>query len=205
VIDFEGSGDADENEGGLTLDPEADQAAGETETAPDSHLAGELSLEEEQPEEGGELSLEMSEETGTGEDQGALLDLTMGGAPQADEDTDEEAGEASGGLSLELETEEDQPGAEAPSLSLESIEEGPQADSGSEQEGEGGQATVFVPRSAESGEQSAEDEMATKLDLAKAYVELGDKDSAKNILEEIINDGSEEQRRQAQELLSQVS
>ena len=28
-------------------------------------------------------------------------------------------------------------------------------------------------------EQSAEDEIATKLDLAKAYVELGDKDSAK--------------------------
>ena len=54
-------------------------------------------------------------------------------------------------------------------------------------------------------EQSAEDEIATKLDLAKAYVELGDNDSAKGILDEIIADGNDQQRRQAEELLQQMS
>lgn len=64
--------------------------------------------------------------------------------------------------------------------------------------------TVFVPRAAQPEEQSSEDEIATKLDLAKAYVELGDKDSAKTILDEVIADGNDEQRKQAEDLLGQV-
>ncbi len=64
--------------------------------------------------------------------------------------------------------------------------------------------TVLVPRSAGVDEQSADDEVATKLDLAKAYVELGDKDSAKSILDEVIADGNDTQKQQAQELLDQV-
>ncbi len=64
--------------------------------------------------------------------------------------------------------------------------------------------TVFVPRSAQPEEQTAEDEIATKLDLAKAYVELGDKDSAKTILDEVMVEGNDEQRKQAEDLLGQV-
>ena len=63
--------------------------------------------------------------------------------------------------------------------------------------------TIMVPRS-DSSEQSADDEIATQLDLAKAYVELGDKDNARTILDEIIAIGNEEQKQQAQELLSQI-
>jgi len=64
--------------------------------------------------------------------------------------------------------------------------------------------TVFVPRATQPEEQSADDEIATKLDLAKAYVELGDKDSAKAILDEVMADGDEDQRKQAEDLLGQV-
>jgi pilus assembly protein FimV len=64
--------------------------------------------------------------------------------------------------------------------------------------------TVFVPRAAQPEEQTAEDEIATKLDLAKAYVELGDKDSAKTILDEVMADGNDDQRKQAEDLLGQV-
>jgi pilus assembly protein FimV len=64
--------------------------------------------------------------------------------------------------------------------------------------------TVFVPRAAQPEEQSAEDEIATKLDLAKAYVELGDSDSAKAILDEVMTEGNDEQRKQAEDLLGQV-
>ncbi|NKB38313.1 MAG: hypothetical protein GKR93_14305 [Gammaproteobacteria bacterium] len=64
--------------------------------------------------------------------------------------------------------------------------------------------TVFVPRAGAADEQTAEDEIATKLDLAKAYVELGDKDSAKGILDEVLADGSDEQKQVAQDLLNQL-
>lgn len=64
--------------------------------------------------------------------------------------------------------------------------------------------TVFIPRSASSEQQSLEDEVSTKLDLAKAYVELGDNDSAKTILDEIVAEGNDEQKQIAQQLLDQV-
>ena len=64
--------------------------------------------------------------------------------------------------------------------------------------------TVFVPRAAQPDEKSAQDEIATKLDLAKAYVELGDKDSAKTILNEVMQEGNDEQKKQAQDLLNQT-
>jgi len=73
-----------------------------------------------------------------------------------------------------------------------------------EEEGDGEDQTVFVGRSADTEEQSDEDEIATQLDLAKAYIELGDTDNARTILNEIISVGNDQQRQQAEELLSQV-
>jgi len=64
--------------------------------------------------------------------------------------------------------------------------------------------TLVVPRSS-GGAQSDEDELATQMDLAKAYIELGNADSAKTILDEIIAVGNDAQRRQAQELLGQIT
>jgi pilus assembly protein FimV len=64
--------------------------------------------------------------------------------------------------------------------------------------------TIMVPRSAGTAQQSEEDEIASQLDLAKAYVELGDADNAKTILNEIIAVGNAEQQRQARELLGQI-
>ncbi len=64
--------------------------------------------------------------------------------------------------------------------------------------------TIMVPRSAGTAQQTEEDEIASQLDLAKAYVELGDSDNAKTILNEIIAAGNDEQRQQAQELLGQI-
>ena len=45
-------------------------------------------------------------------------------------------------------------------------------------------------------------EIATKLDLAKAYMEMGDKDAARGFLDEVLKDGNESQRQQASELAS---
>lgn len=45
------------------------------------------------------------------------------------------------------------------------------------------------------------DETATKLDLARAYMEMSDKDAARGILEEVVAEGNEAQRTEAKELL----
>jgi pilus assembly protein FimV len=48
------------------------------------------------------------------------------------------------------------------------------------------------------------DEIGTKLDLAKAYVDMGDSDGAKSILDEVMEEGDDTQKEQAQELLRQI-
>lgn len=47
-------------------------------------------------------------------------------------------------------------------------------------------------------------DVATKLDLAKAYHEMGDAAGAKEILDEVLRDGDEQQRETAQTLLQQL-
>ncbi|WP_262730593.1 FimV/HubP family polar landmark protein [Alloalcanivorax marinus] len=49
------------------------------------------------------------------------------------------------------------------------------------------------------------DENATKLDLARAYIDMGDAEGARDILNEVLSEGSEEQQGEARELLSRVS
>jgi FimV-like protein len=49
------------------------------------------------------------------------------------------------------------------------------------------------------------DEVATKLDLAKAYMDMGDTDGASSTLEEVMAEGSDDQRREAEELLDQIN
>ncbi|MGJ8690048.1 MAG: FimV/HubP family polar landmark protein [Gammaproteobacteria bacterium] len=48
------------------------------------------------------------------------------------------------------------------------------------------------------------DEAATKLDLARAYFEMGDVDGAREILEEVVNEGNEEQVTDAKALLEKL-
>jgi pilus assembly protein FimV len=49
------------------------------------------------------------------------------------------------------------------------------------------------------------DEMETKLDLAKAYIDMGDADSAKEIIEQVLEKGSADQKKTAQMLLDDLS
>lgn len=49
------------------------------------------------------------------------------------------------------------------------------------------------------------DETATKLDLAKAYVDMGDAEGARSILDEVLAEGNDEQKRQAAELAAQIA
>ena len=55
--------------------------------------------------------------------------------------------------------------------------------------------------SASAGTDPKWQEIATKLDLAKAYEEMGDKDGARELLNEVMKDGDAAQKGQAQQLL----
>ena len=47
--------------------------------------------------------------------------------------------------------------------------------------------------------------MDLKLDMAKAYLEMSDLESARAVLEEVIEGGSELQKRQANRLMKQAA
>jgi len=51
---------------------------------------------------------------------------------------------------------------------------------------------------------SGTDEVATKLDLAQAYIDMGDADGARDILSEVLTEGDEGQRGEAKEMLGRI-
>ncbi len=48
------------------------------------------------------------------------------------------------------------------------------------------------------------DEVTTKLDLARAYIDMGDNEGAKSILDEVVNEGNDQQKQEAKELLDTI-
>ena len=50
-------------------------------------------------------------------------------------------------------------------------------------------------------DQSLLDEVDTKLDLARAYVDMEDKDGARSILDEVLKEGNEEQKAVAEKMM----
>lgn len=49
------------------------------------------------------------------------------------------------------------------------------------------------------------DMVDTKLDLAKAYIDMGDQDGARSILDEVVGEGDDGQRQEAEQLKQQIS
>ncbi len=90
--------------------------------------------------------------------------------------------------SLELDQIDNQPLELGDSFSLDDLDED-----------DGGNYTI-----GESGDDLT-DENNTKLDLARAYVDMEDADGARSILEEVLKEGNEGQQQEAQSLLDKLS
>jgi FimV-like protein len=116
------------------------------------------------------------EEGGSGEDEG--LDFELSGWGDEDEDLDEERAWSEEGPELEFGGEE---GEEASSAAPDSTGE-----SGSE----GGQD---------------EDEFEIKLDLAQAWIDMGDQESARGLLEEVQSRGGPQQQDRAKKMLDSLT
>jgi pilus assembly protein FimV len=103
--------------------------------------------------------------------------------------------EVSGGLDFDLNLDigdaAKPAGSSAPSVDLSDIS----LDLGS----------VGEPSASADGSNPKWQEVATKLDLAKAYEEMGDKDGARELLGEVIKDGDSSQKGQAEELLAKLA
>ncbi|MCG8668764.1 MAG: hypothetical protein MI867_05080 [Pseudomonadales bacterium] len=112
-----------------------------------------------------------------------------------------------------IEVEEDDPSAE------EEIEAAPQeVDQPSVEEAELDVASEAAPEmnlgvppasaAANSEEEldflSDADEASTKLDLARAYIDMGDREGAKDILDEVLIEGNDDQQGEAKELLARL-
>ena len=55
------------------------------------------------------------------------------------------------------------------------------------------------------GELADLDEISTKLDLARAYIDMGDPEGARNILGEVIEEGNDDQKNEAQGILERLA
>jgi pilus assembly protein FimV len=64
--------------------------------------------------------------------------------------------------------------------------------------------TAVAAPAAEAGASAQWDETATKLDLAKAYIDMGDAEGARSILNEVMSEGNETQKKQARDLVAQI-
>ncbi|MBL4834820.1 MAG: FimV family protein [Pseudomonas sp.] len=51
---------------------------------------------------------------------------------------------------------------------------------------------------------SGTDESATKLDLARAYIDMGDQEGARDILNEVIEEGNDQQQQEARDMMGQL-
>ena len=66
--------------------------------------------------------------------------------------------------------------------------------------------TVEVPVAEVSDDEffAGEDAIGTKLDLAKAYLDMGDPDGARSMLEEVIAEGAPAQQDEARKLIAEI-
>ncbi|WP_158657883.1 FimV/HubP family polar landmark protein [Agarilytica rhodophyticola] len=51
---------------------------------------------------------------------------------------------------------------------------------------------------------SDSDEVATKLDLARAYIDMGDQEGARDIIREVVGEGTDQQKTEAENLLARI-
>ncbi|WJW74515.1 FimV/HubP family polar landmark protein [Thiohalobacter sp. IOR34] len=171
---------------------------------------------------GGQPAAAPAVEAGAGQEPETLVDelegtLDFSGEPTAAEPPAEPVAEADSTLAEEIESNsldfdlgdiqvpgggesEDESRSEAPAA---------EAEQGLDFDLTGPVSEETVPEATEELEEegvlAASDEVATKLDLARAYAEMGDPEGARSILEEVLGEGNEAQKAEAESLIKQLS
>jgi pilus assembly protein FimV len=170
------------------------------------------------PEQSGDMdfNLDMGESTPAAEEEKGGLDFSLDMGESS-------SGEDSGSLDFDLDTGSDissSPATAEMEMSMDfaaAEEPGSEDDTMSFDLGEGldsGTQSMPEPTMDDMAFETAEsedldiaggDEVGTKLDLAKAYIDMGDPDGARSILDEVMSEGSDSQKQEAQALLNQIA
>ncbi|GMQ96530.1 MAG: hypothetical protein BMS9Abin15_0202 [Gammaproteobacteria bacterium] len=214
---------AEEDAGGLDFDLElgGEEAPAETIEAAAEEDAGGLDFDLEL---GGEEAPAETVEAAVEEDAGGLdFDLELGGE-EAEVDleapTEKLDAEAVAAVRVEIEETESAASGEEDEFSLDlgdldaegvdvSVEEAPADDSTTvllEEDDAGGLMDLDLSESDVADEVGGDiDEVGTKLDLARAYIDMGDADGARGILAEVIAEGNDAQKKEAEELQQNIA
>ena len=150
---------------------------------------GEIAEEIKDAEEGLDFDLDLSFDANASanEDQSDNVELTPS-------DADSEQPEAAGS-ELKVDVDSVEPDAIDLDNGLDFDLDGFELDSATETEAE----------LEGDGELADLDEVSTKLDLARAYIDMGDPDGAKNILDEVMDEGNDDQKDEARDIMTQMS
>ena len=138
-------------------------------------------------------------------DESESLDMDFG---EMEADSSSDAGEAA---EPEIDISMDMDEVSADDVEIESAD----IELDAEQETEAEQAVAKEPAVEAAAGDSMEDdfdlsslddvdEVSTKLDLARAYLDMGDHEGSRGILEEVIAEGNEEQKKEANELMGKL-
>ncbi len=178
---------------------------------------GESQPEPAQEETGGmDFNLDMGESQPAAEEEKGGLDFSLDMGESASEATPA-GGEDAGALDFDLDMDEVSSGPPTAEMSMDfSTEEAEKDDTMSFDLGEGfDEGTTSMPEptmddmalggEAEDLDIGGGDEVGTKLDLAKAYIDMGDPDGARSILDEVMAEGNASQKQEAQALLDQIA
>ncbi len=166
----------------------------------------------EAPAADGGLDFNMDLDTGAGDDAPAHsgLDFNLDTSSDADDNTlnfsmdmdtaDAAHADSDGGLDFQLD-DSDEVGADSSNV----VDFSSAATAG----GAGDETTAFsldedFDADIDDSLFADVDEVGTKLDLAKAYIDMGDSDGAKSILDEVVEEGDATQKEEAKELMRQI-
>ena len=138
----------------------------------------------------------MEAQTGSGEDSGGM-DFDVTGSHSATGTEAEASPDSDLGMAFTLDFPTDKP-ADQPAKAMPELSGGGLAGINLNFDDEPASGDTSL----DAGDQGQE--VATKLDLAKAYQEMGDASGAREILEEVLLEGNSEQRQAAQDLLDQL-
>jgi len=175
-------------------------------------------LDSDEPTLSGESGFEVEEDEGTVVEAGPAL-------PEEDEptvmDVESEIEEGTPDETMvhkvdSVADEDVEPVTEDEDLDLDDLTQVLEAEVGAGREVPGDEAATKVavgfsdedeaesPSATDSDAPEEMDEVGTKLDLARAYIDMGDADGARSILEEVAAEGTEAQQQEARELLDSL-
>ena len=136
------------------------------------------------------------------------IDLDLGDSAENEESAlDMSELEAIEGIDLDLESDDETSEMSMQDETLEFADLGDltltdaESDSTVEEDSGSGDDTGEMP----AGANETWDEAGTKLDLARAYIEMDDKESAQSILEEVAKEGNDDQKSEARDLINQIA